>query len=129
MTARYVATLRAIYNAEDDVEAIFIADQIRQNGAVDLDEDEEGDVLDVTQVTSNQLDLNPDETIIQLKRARNLLIKTRIKQCYALARELDYQIHALMCRESSDLTMSTYDYGHFMELSEAIIQRGEMPDV
>lgn len=124
---RYVATLRALYDAKDDVEAMFIADQIRVNGSIDFDDD--NDVLDVTQVTSNQLDLSPDETIVQLKRARNLLIKTRIKECYNLAKELDIQIFALQHRESPEFSMSMYDYGDFMELSEAILQRGEMPDV
>ena len=125
---RYVATLRAIYNAPDDVQAVFIADQIRLNGTEDLEEDD-GDVLDVTQVTSNELDLTPEETIIQLKKARNLLIKTRIRQCYALAKELDLQIFALAHRESPEFMLSTYNHGDFMDLAQAILIEGEEPDV
>lgn len=124
---KYVATLRAIYDATDDVEAVFIADKIRENGFADLDEDE--DLLDVTQVTSNHLNLSPEETIVQLKRARNLLIKTRIRECYMLAKELDMQIHALSLRESPEIVASTYDHGDFMDLAERILMKGESPDV
>lgn len=127
MGNRYVATLRAVFDAEDEVEAIFIADQIRLNGFQDLDEDD-GDILDVTQVTSNSLELSPEETLTQLKRARNLLIKTRIRQCYELAKELDQQLYALEHRADSDFSMAGYDYGKFMEIAEAILQRGEVPN-
>lgn len=125
---RYVATLRAVFDAEDDVHAAVVADQIVANGEQDLDDDE-GDTLEVTQVTCNQLELMPDEVIIQLKRARNLLIKTRIKQCFQLARDLDQQIYALRFRDSVDFAMSGYSYGDFMDLAEAIIVRGEEPTV
>lgn len=125
---RYVATFRAVYDAPDDVHAAMVADQIRLNGSEDLDPDE-GDTFEVTQVTSNQLELQPEEVISQLKRARNLLIRTKIKQCYELARELDQQIYALRFRDSPDFTMSGYSFGEFMDLTEAIVLRGEEPDV
>lgn len=125
---RFVATLRAIYDAQDEVEAIYVADQIRLNGMQDLDEDD-GDVLDVTQVTSNELNLSPEETVVQLKRARNLLIRTRIRDCYHLARELDVQIYALAHRLDSDFSMGGYNYGDFVDLAEAILVRKENPDV
>jgi hypothetical protein len=125
---KYVATLRAVYEAEDDVGAVFIADQIRVNGERDLD-DEDGDVLDVTQVTSNQLDLTPEETITQLRRARNLLVKTRIKECYNLAKELDQQIYALSHRSAGEFAMAGYDFADFMDLAQSILVEGVTPDV
>jgi hypothetical protein len=124
---KYVSTFRAVYEAEDDVAAAIIADQIRLNAEQDLDEDE--DTFECSQTTSNALDLSPDETISQLKRARNLLIKTRIKQCYELARELDRVIYALPYRDEPSFTMGGYDYGNFMDLTLAILERGEEPDV
>lgn len=124
---RCVATLRAVFDATDEVEAVFIADKICENGQRDFDED--NDLLEVTQVTSNQLDLSPEEVLVQLRRARNLLIKTRIRDCYILAKELDQQIYALRHRSDPDFAMAGYDYGNFMDLTEAILMRGEMPDV
>jgi len=128
---RYVTTLRACYDAADDVEAIFIADKIRENGQQDLtDDDEENEsTLEVTQVTSNQLDISPEELLVQLRRARNLLIKTRIRDCYQLAKELDQQIFALANRSEPDFAMAGYSYGNFMDLTEAILREGKMPDV
>lgn len=128
MANRYVATLRAVFDAEDEVEAIFIADQIRQNGIVDLDEDD-GDILDVTQVTSNDLALSPEETLTVLRRARNLLIRTRVKECYETAREFDKLIYILAHRTDPAFSLAGYNYGDFLDISEAILMRGEMPDV
>lgn len=125
---RHVATFRAVFDAENDVHAAVIADQIRVNGSEDLDP-EEGDTFECTQITSNQLELTPDEVLTQLGRCRNLLIKTRIKECFNLARDLDMQMYALKFRDSSDFTMSGYSYGDFMDLVEAIITRGEEPNV
>lgn len=124
---RCVATLRAVFDATDEVEAVFIADKICENGQRDFDE--ENDILEVTQVTSNHLDITPEETLVQLRRARNLLIKTRIRDCYMLAKELDQQIYALAHRGAADFAMAGYDYGEFMDLTERILMRGEMPDV
>lgn len=123
---KYVATLRAVYEADDDATAVFIADKIRENGIADMQEDE-GDSLDVTQVTNSGLDLTPDETLSVLRKARNLLIKTRIKQCYAQAKELDRTIYALSIRENPNIAMGTYSHGNFMDLCEAILMNGEEP--
>lgn len=123
---RYITTLRAVYNAEDDVEAIYIAEQIRSNGASDLDE-EDGDSLDVTQTTSNAIDLSPEETINQLRLARNLLIRTRIKQCFYLAKELDQTLYALIHRDESGFSMGGYSHGDFMDLALKVLD-GENPD-
>jgi hypothetical protein len=132
---RYIATLRATYDAEDEVEAIFIADQIRLNGEQDLDTDEdlldegeEVDTLEVTQITDNGLNLTPDEALSVFRHARNLLIKTRIKQCFDLAREFDRTIYALENREIEGFSMRSYDYGRFMDLAESILIKGEVPN-
>lgn len=124
----FVATLRATFRAPSEVDALVIADQIRLNGEADLDE-EDGDELEVTQVTSNGLELSPDELLLHLRKARNLLIKTRKRACYDLARELDKVIFSLNFHDEPGFTESGYDYGHFMELAEAILVRGEEPNV
>ncbi len=125
---RYVSTFRAVYDASDDVEAMIIADQIRANGEVDLDEDE-GDTFECTQTTSNTLEIQPAESLTILRKARNLLIKTRIKQCFIQARELDQMIYALQFRDAPEFTMAGYSYGDFMDLTSRILTLGEEPDV
>lgn len=119
---RFVATLRAVFDADDEVTAILAAERIRENGIADLDEDE-GDELNVTQVTSNALDISPDEVLEQLEKARNLLIRTRIKQCFEQARELDKIIYALRHRDEESFDMRGYDYGNFMDIAEEILTK------
>jgi hypothetical protein len=125
---KYVATLRAVYDADDDVTAIFMADQIRVNGEQDLDDDD-GNSLEVTQVTSMEVDLEPDEIITQLRHTRNILIKTRIKECFAEARQLDMLVHMLQHRHEPAIAMAGYDYSTFMDVAEAILIRNEVPSV
>lgn len=124
--AKYVATLRAMFDADDDVEAINIADIISENGAIDLVE-EDGDTLEVTQVTSLAVDLIPQEVLIQLRQSRNLLIRTRIRQCYDTARDLDQIIWALAHRDEQNFDMSSYDYGKLVEITSQVL-KGEVPN-
>lgn len=118
----YVATLRAVYRAEDDVEAIMIADQIKVNGEADL-EPEDGDTLDVTQVTQNTAVLSAEETVILLRRARNALIRTRAAALVDCARELDKSIHLLSSRleHDADIALSGYDYGTFVDVMKEVL--------
>lgn len=125
---RFVATFRATYDADDDVSAEIVADQIRLNAEQDLD-DEEGDTFECTQVTSNALELTPDELMNLLRKTRNALIKTRVKECWEQAREIDKLIYAMRFRDEPHFALSGYSYGDFMDLTIAIIQRGEEPNV
>jgi|ERR1043166_1308738 hypothetical protein len=123
---RYITTLRAVYSADDDVEAIYIANQIRENAESELVEDDES--VEITQVTSNSLELTPEEICSQLRHARNLLINTRIRQCFDLASELDRTIFALENRREENFDISGYDYGNFMDVVESILTKKEAPD-
>lgn len=122
----YVLTYRVIANVESAIDAEVTAERLRQIMTEWLDE-EEGDEVRLTQVTDTAINVTPEETINILKRARNALIRTRIKQCYDNARALDETIHALEHRENIGGVMPTYDYGRLIEVAEAILQRGENP--
>ena len=124
----FVATLRAIYSAEDEVTAALIADKIRENGSQELNDDEDSDdQLWVTQVTSNVLDISPEESITLFKKARNALIKTRIRQCLEMAREFDKMIYTLEHRSEQGFELANYDYTEFIEVCDAILMHNESP--
>ena len=125
---KYCATFRAMFGADDDVMANVVADQIRLNAEQDLEEDE-GDTFECTQVTSAALNLTPDELLQQFRKTRNLLIQTRMRPCWELGKELDRMIYALQHKDDPRFTLSTYDHGTYMELTERILVKGEEPDV
>lgn len=104
---------------------MLAADRLREACMELLDEEDEDEVI-VTQVTSVATDLEPTETLLILIRARNALIRTRIKDCYVEAQALDKIIHGLSRHYSQDIEPQ-YDYGKFMEVAEAILTRGEDP--
>jgi len=123
----YIATLRAVFEANDDAEAVLIAETIRERGAENLDETD-GDSLDVTQVTDNPLEITPQEVIVVLRRARNQLIRTRVKWAVELAQEVDKAAWVLQHRAEGNPEYSpAYPYHHFTELLESIIRRKENP--
>jgi hypothetical protein len=121
----FIATLRAVFRAEDEVEAIMVADQIKVNGEKDLDE-EDGDTLDVTQVTQNLAILSPEETLHLLRRARNACIRTRTKDGYDLGREMDKFIFMLKNRseDHKGFELAGYDYGEYMEVAKEVLAGG-----
>lgn len=121
----FIITLRAIVHCETEVEAILAADVIKTEGEKHLDS-EDGDDLYVAQVTEFTAAAEPAELIDRLVRTRNDLIKTRIKQCWDVARELDAVIYGLRKRmEPHEVT--SYDYGHFIEVAHKILKDGEFP--
>lgn len=119
----WIATFRALYRAPDDVSAMMIAENIRELGGAELEE-EDGDRVDVLQVTNNTLNLSPEETLNALRRARNILIKTRKGMCFELAKELDKQIHILSSTNDVGYEMAGYDYGRFMDISAEVLGGG-----
>lgn len=124
----YVGTLRAVFKAPDEATALMIADQVKVNGEKDLDE-EEGDSLDVMQVTSHSLELAPDETLTILRRARNLLIKTRTRQGYDVGKELHEFIYMLQHRyeDQPGYELAGYQYD-YLDIAQQVLQGGNPID-
>ena len=121
----WIATLRAVFKADSEVDAIMIADQIKVNGEADLQEDE-GDTLDVTQVTQNLTQLSPEETIHILRKARNACIRTKTKEGYDLGRELDKFAFVLKHRneENDGFKLSGYDYAEYLDVAQEVLAGG-----
>lgn len=125
MSDTYIALLRAVYRSESDAEAILVADQIKVNGERDLEQDE-GDTLDVLQVTQNAAHLTPEQTVILLRRARNALIRQKTSSMIDCAREMDKCIHTIAERTTQELSaeLARYDYGSFLEVCEEVFAGG-----
>lgn len=121
----FIATFRAVFRATDDVEAILIADKIKENGERDL-EPEDGDTFDVTQVTQNAAMLSPEQTVMLLRRARNALIRTRIQHMVECARQIDQCIHMLdeKTAHETGAELARYDYGQFVDICEEVLGGG-----
>lgn len=121
----FLMTFRANVICTDEVEAMMIADVIKEEGSKHLDE-EDGDDLDVTQVLDFSPALEPTELIDRLVRTRNDLIRTRIKECWDVAQQLDQVIWGLQKRVDP-MMQGNYPYGRFMDYATAILERGEFP--
>lgn len=121
----YIMTLRALVQCEDEVEATLVADVIKTEGEKHL-EPEDGDELYVAQVVKFGGPAEPAELIDRLLRSRNDLIKTRIKQCWDVAKQLDYVIFGLKKGLEPHLT-GQYNHGDFIDVATAILERGEYP--
>jgi hypothetical protein len=121
----FVSTMRVITYCQDEVEAQITMDRLNEMVMEQLDE-EDGDRVVVTQTTQFTTDVSPEEVLNVLKRARNVLIRTRIKQCFDLARDMDMTIHQLSQQYDAEYK-PVYDYGNFITVAERILNKGEDP--
>lgn len=126
MGSVYIATFRAIFNAAHEAEAQAIAEKIVENGSLDLSEDED-ETFTLTQVTDNADVLEPAELCEVLKKARNGLLRTRLKEAFDQARELDKFIYVLQHRQEEGFQLAGYDWGSFIHLATEI-WAGKHPD-
>jgi hypothetical protein len=125
----YVATLRAIFQADDEVEANVIAEVVRENAAQDLDEEEDGDEVILTQlVPFDSKAMVPEELLVRLAKSRNDLIRTRYIECWNIAKELDKVIYIIRRNLiGNEFMLADYDYGHFIKVSEEVLTNGGDP--
>lgn len=122
----HIATLRVIVYTKDEVEAVLTADRLKET-CENLLDDEEGDEVVVTQVSSMSTAVEPSETLVILRRARNALIRTRIRECFDMAREFDKMIYQLDHRADGEHALAGYDYSHLLEVAEEILNNGRDP--
>lgn len=109
MSNQFIATLRATFEADDEVEAALMANELVEAAADIMDE---GATLDVTQVIPLDLKrkIEPAELVEQLRKSRDMLILTRIIQCFELAKELDKIAWILEHRSEDSFDLAGYDY-------------------
>lgn len=120
----YIGTIRCVIEAEDELEARLEMNEIVEAGAELLDEHE---TIDITQIMPVEIQgaIEPAEMVEQLRRARDMLIKTRIVQCFELAREIDKTAWILEHRTEETFDLSGYDWGAFMDLTNSLLGRKE----
>lgn len=123
---QFIGTMRVIVNVEDEVEAMLTMDRL-QHECEDLLDEEDGDVVAITQVVPFTTNVSPEETLVILKRARNALIRTRIKQCWDNARDLDMTIHQLTLQVDPSYS-ANYDYSRLLDIADRILNHKEEPN-
>lgn len=121
---KYLATLRITLEADTEVEARVMANQCAEAVDENFNEDEEHTV-DLTQIIpwSTKTLVTPEEVVAQLRSCCNLLIKTKIVQCFELAREMHKVAWILENRRETTFDMSNYDHGEFQELANQLLGR------
>lgn len=120
MMRQYTAVLKAVFEAPSDVDAILIAENVRELGLAVLSQ-EDDDSIDVVDVSPTLL-LKYDriELVRVMRKTRNMLIATRIRQCFDLAREIDKTAWILDHRAEEHFDVTGYNYGDFMTLARRI---------
>jgi hypothetical protein len=111
-----------VIEAGDELEARLEMNELVEAAAELL---EDGETIDVTQIIPVEAQgvVEPTEMVEQLRRSRDLLIKTRIVQCYDMAREMDKMAWILQHRLEQSFDATGYDYGTFVELTDKLLGR------
>lgn len=124
MAHRYVATFRVVFNADTDVEAGVIGGHLQEVIADEFtDDDGEAETVDMTQLISFGESLTAQEAANTLRKARNVLLRTKMKDCYDVASSLDQMAHALEHRDQIEMggeAPVTYDFSHFVDVAHEI---------
>lgn len=123
---QFIGTMRVILFVEDEVEAMLTMDRL-QHECEDLLDEDDGDVVAITQVVPFTTDVSPEEILVILKRARNALIRTRMKECWDNARDLDMTIHNLTLQVDPTYA-ANYDYSRLLDIADRILNKKEEPN-
>jgi len=120
---QFVATLRTMFDAEDEMEAVLVANELQEAVAEKLDEDDTVDVTQVIPIETMSGHVEPTELVEQMYRCRDLLIKTRIVQCYDLAGWLDKTAWILEHRQEATFDITGYDHGRMLDKANVLLGR------
>lgn len=118
----FTAVLHAHLQAEDEVAAILAADDVKialEQSILDEDED-----VDVVQVIPMVEDPSPIANVKQLRRARNILIRTRTREAWDIAQQLHQFIHAFANRMTDEEARITYDYSSWLSTAKDVLDGG-----
>ena len=117
---RYLATIRCTLDAEDELEARMEVNELSEAAVELLDEDE---TIDATQIIPYGLQraVEPTEMVEQMRRVRDMLIKTRIVQCFELAQHIDKVAWILEHRAEESFDLSGYDYGAIYDRAKELL--------
>ena len=122
----FVAIIKLDYKAEDESAAQLYAAVACEAAAGELDTVEDDDVATVTQVTSFASEVQPEELILRLAQVRNDLFRTKFRECFEMAKQLDIIKHALQKRLNPEEVID-YDYGRILAIAYEVITKGENP--
>ena len=117
--ADFLAVLHCYIQADNEVNAILSADDVKV--ALEqsiLDEDES---VDVVQVIPTEEDPAPSASVKQLRRARNILIRTKSREAWDIAQTLHQFIHAFEQRMSPEEARVNYDWGSWMTTAKEVL--------
>ena len=120
MSEPYVATFRVTIMEDTEVGVNLVFEALRDEMMLTLDE-QEGDSVVITQIIPFTLQhiKTPQEICDVLRRDRNILIATKIKELWDIARSIDQTIHIL---ETGSDQLIDYNYTQFLELAESIFK-------
>lgn len=125
-TSQYIGTMRIVLNVEGEIDAYLTMDRLQFECKALLDEDD-GDEVIITQITPFTTDVLPEEVLTIFRRCRNALIRTRMKECYDIARSLDMVIYNLATQQDPSMPVQ-YNYSRMMEFLERILRDKEDPN-
>jgi hypothetical protein len=104
--------------------ALHLRDQVEEE--LEQEEGDEVTIVELIAVTPLTT-LTPLDKIRRLREARNVLLETKLKDCYVVAQTLDQMAHALEHRIDADFVgPALYDYSKFIEVAERV-WKGENP--
>lgn len=118
---KFLAAFYCDLEVEDQVAAQLAAFDLEERIKEWLDD---GESVEASAVVPDGEPLTKFDEVQWLYQARNILVRTRTKDGFDLARELDRAAHAFRVRLGVEESMSSYDWSKFMKVVEEISNGG-----
>lgn len=126
----YLTILHVYHNSSDDIAAIAEADDIKISMESNLLDTEEKEGVDIIETIPLGIDPTPTAAVTTLRRARNILVRSRVRECWDYARNLDELIFQFEKRalNPNDFRHAGYDWSNFMKVTKEILDGGNPLD-
>lgn len=126
----YLSVLHVYHNSENDIAAIAEADDIKINVEQHLLDEELKEGVDIVETIPLGTDPTPTASVTTLRRARNILIRSGIKECWEYAKALDELIFQFERRTlgNNDFRHTGYDWSNFMKVTKEVLDGGNPLD-
>lgn len=118
---QYLATMRLAFFETDDVAANVTAELIRERASELIEEEDTIEVTQVIPLTLSAL-VEPSEMVNEMRRVCDMLIATRVKECYDLAQWMHKTAWILEHRIEPGFSDGNYDYMSFVDRANTVLQ-------
>ena len=121
--SKYIITLRVIYDGPDEMDAKLAANDLHDHTREILKDDDSVYVTQILPYEGHYRAVEPTELVESMRHCVDLLIMTKITQCFELAQSLDKTAWVLEHRDEETFDLNGYDHAAIFDRAKILLGR------